>query len=130
VLFQNLYVSLNTYYSAQTCCRLDGMDMPLGLGRIDLGDWVRGVVAAFIGGGAGAVTGAFSVTTIDPDHFKMGGTKFFEVAAMIFAVTGFLNMMAFLHQKPLPEMKTVATGTVTEIHQEPRTPAPIDTTEA
>ena len=117
------------------------MDMPLGLGRIDLGDWVRGVVAAFIGGGAGAVTGAFSVTTIDPDHFKMGGTKFFEVAAMIFAVTGFLNMMAFLHQKPLPEMKTVATGTqktlpdgtvktVTEIHQEPRTPAPIDTTEA
>lgn len=116
------------------------MTLPMGFGKLDFADWARGVIAAFITGGAGAVSSAFSVTAIDPDHFKMGGTKFFEVAASVFLITGFLNMMSFLRTKPLPEMKTVVTelkqeikpgttATVTEIHQEPRTPAPVDTSE-
>ena len=79
------------------------MKLPLGFGTLDLTDWIRGLVSAFVTGGAGAVTSAFSVTAIDPDHFKMGGIKFFEVAGMVFAVTGFLNMMAFLRTKPIPE---------------------------
>lgn len=83
------------------------MQLPLGFGHLDFEDWARGVVSAFITGGAGAVTSAFSVTAIDSDHFPAGGLKFFEVAAMVFCVTGFMNMMAFLRTKPLPDIKTV-----------------------
>ena len=102
------------------------MKLPFGFGDLDTSDWIRGMVAAFIGGGAGAVTSAFSVTAVDPEHFQMGGTKFFEVAGMVFLITGFLNMMAFLRTKPIPDMKTVTTAVATTM--QPGQPPKVVTT--
>ena len=113
------------------------MKLPLGFGEIDFTDWFRGLMAAFIGGGASAVSAGFVVSAKDPAHYALGSANFFQVAGSVFLVSGTINAAAFLRTKPIPDMKTVTTSiavsqqgksapvtvaTVTEVHQEPTKP--------
>lgn len=47
------------------------MNLPLGFGRLDVSDWVRGLMAAFISGGASAVTSGVTVNMLDPEHYNI-----------------------------------------------------------
>lgn len=85
------------------------MTLPLGLGDVDLTDWVRGLFGAAIQGGAGAVTASFVASTMSKD-LAIGSAKFFELVFTVFAVNGTLGFFAFLSKQPLPPIKTVTTS--------------------
>ena len=87
------------------------LTLPLGFGDLDFSDWVRGLVAAFISGGASAVTSGIVVSVKDPDHYAPMTHNFFELVGAVFVMSGIVSAMAFLRNKPLPEVKTVTTTT-------------------
>ena len=65
--------------------------------------WLRGLAAAFIGGGASAVSGAVALNINDPKDFNTTNPdKMFHVAATMFLISGFMAVMAYLKQSPLP----------------------------
>jgi len=77
--------------------------------NFDWGDWVSGIVAGFIGGGASAVVGGLALSFQDPKDFSIGTTKFFNVAGTIFVISGLLNAAMYLKQNPIPKVRTVVT---------------------
>lgn len=86
--------------------------LPLGLGSMDFDNWFRGICAGFIGGGAGALTTGFSATVVDSDHFNVHTNKLWSLIGMSFLVNGIIGAAAFLHQNPMPGLKTVTQTTV------------------
>lgn len=66
--------------------------------------WIHGLGAAFIGGGASAVSAAFSAALIDPTKFNLGDGLGCTLKMMVtsFLVSGLLTMFAYLKQSPLP----------------------------
>lgn len=82
--------------------------------------WLRGLGAAFIGGGAGAITSGIVSMGIAPDKFNFadvkGAAHLLSMMAINFIVSGFLNSMFYLKQSPLPPEST---GT-TEIFTKPK----------
>lgn len=83
------------------------MTLPLGFGDLDFSDWARGLVSAFISGGASAVTSGVTVNLLDPNHYNVHTGSFYVLVGAMFAANGLMNMMAFLRTKPIPELKTV-----------------------
>lgn len=83
------------------------MQLPLGLGRVDWTDWVRGLLASFIIGGSNAVVSGGIVAINDPQKYAVGTFQFFELIASVFVVSGTLNMLSFLRTKPIPDLKIV-----------------------
>lgn len=81
--------------------------IPLGFGNLDFSDWLRGLVSAFIVGGSSAVTSGVVVSLKDPVHYAPGTLDFFELVGAVFAMSGLMGAMAFLRQKPLPDLKQV-----------------------
>ncbi len=76
--------------------------------RMDWGGWIRGIVSAVIGGGSGAVSAGFGTVLSDwkdPDHFALQPGHLFETMGICFAFTGFLALMTFLHNHPIPDME-------------------------
>lgn len=65
--------------------------------------WLHGLLAAFIGGGSGAVTAGFSATLIDPEHFNLahGLGHTLELMGTVFVVSGTLAAFAYLKKSPL-----------------------------
>lgn len=70
--------------------------------------WIHGVLAAFIGGGAGAVSAGFTAAMIDPQKFNLNDQlgNFFKMVGITFVVSGTLTTMAYLKQSPLPAEST------------------------
>ena len=72
--------------------------------------WLRGLGAAFIGGGAGAITSGVVSMGIAPDKFNFADTKgalhLLSMMAINFGVSGLLNAMFYLKQSPLPPEST------------------------
>lgn len=68
--------------------------------------WLKGLGAAFIGGGASAVTSGLTSMGIAPDKFNMtdlaGVTRLLVLIAANFLISGILSMFFFLRQSPLP----------------------------
>lgn len=86
------------------------MQLSVGwFGNLDFTDWVRGLIAAIVSGGAGAVTGAFVVASNDPTKYAIGNAASLKLMVSLFAVNGLLAGMNFLRTKPLPDIKTVTT---------------------
>src|SRR5271166_3201450 len=79
------------------------------LGTLDWGDWLRGLVAAVISGGASAVTSGVVVTMVDPQHFNAGTSGFWKIVVAMFAANAFMGGMLFLRQNPVPTAKTTTT---------------------
>lgn len=66
--------------------------------------WLHGLGAAFIGGGAGAVSAGFSASLTDPKDFNLG-TGLAHMGVLVgttFIVSGFMSAMGYLKQSPLP----------------------------
>jgi hypothetical protein len=66
--------------------------------------WLHGLVAAIIGGGAGAVTATFTASLFAPNEFNLGGqlVKFVELAGTTFLVNSILSACFYLKQSPVP----------------------------
>ena len=72
--------------------------------KLDWKHWLLGLVAAFIGGGASALTAGVSAIGIDPDHFNLqhGMTHTLELMGTVFLISGAMAAAAFLKQSPVP----------------------------
>lgn len=68
--------------------------------------WLKGLGAAFIGGGASAVTSGLTSMGVAPDRFNMtdwaGVSRLLVLIAANFLISGILSMFFFLRQSPLP----------------------------
>ncbi len=118
------------------------MSIPLIGGDLDFSEWLRGLIAAFISGGAGAVTSSVVVSFKDPEHFNFSQpAELLSLMFWVFIVSGVFGMFLFLRSKPVPDHKVVKTTvqetsvepgvppvkvvkTVVETHQEPLEPKP------
>jgi hypothetical protein len=82
--------------------------------------WIHGLGAAVIGGGASAVTAGVTVSAIRPDTFNFAGQVWptLELMLALFVVNGAVSAFAYLKQSPLPaetlEVTKTETVTVTE----------------
>lgn len=109
------------------------MRLPLGFGDLDFADWFKGLISAFVSGGAGAVGTAIVAPALTPT-LAVGTGKFFVLVGSVFLMSGVIGMANFLRTKPIPDMKTVVkqaqtitevsptsikVNTVTETHTEP-----------
>ena len=72
--------------------------------HLDWRNWLYGLFSALIGGGAGAVTSAVSVSIMDPKDFNLMGAKTLQLAGMVFLVNGALSAFFYLKQSPLPSV--------------------------
>lgn len=83
------------------------MNLPFGFGELDTTDWLRGLVAAFVSGGASAVTSGMVVSINDPKDYAIGTAKFYNLVWSVFAIAGLFSAISFLRTKPIPDLKTV-----------------------
>lgn len=79
------------------------------IGRMDWGNWIYGLVAAFIGGGASSISTGFAVSVVDPKDFALFGPKSIHVMWITFCFNGILVGCAYLKQNSLPSIRTVTT---------------------
>lgn len=68
--------------------------------------WIRGVIAAFIAGGASAVTATVAASYIAPDRFNTGNQlhNFLALAGATFVIQGAIGAFAYLSKSPLPDL--------------------------
>lgn len=82
--------------------------------NLDIGNWLYGLFAAVVGGGATAVVAAISINQSDPHYLNTVGRIFLTSAAF--------SAFMYLKQKPLPEhivSKTTTTLTVEKVEAKP-----------
>jgi hypothetical protein len=80
----------------------------------DWQNWLRGLWAAVIGGGANAVVNAVGLNMADPNHFNAQSSDFLKVIGTMFGSSAALAFFMYLKQSPLPQVisKTVTTTIV------------------
>jgi len=81
--------------------------------------WLRGLSAAYIGGGAAAVSGAISIVMIAPTEFNMTD-KFFHLllyTTIQFIIAGIISASYYLKSSPVPEIEIMTTTKTTEVTQ-------------
>lgn len=68
--------------------------------------WLRGLLAAFIGGGAGAVASGFIAVAQTPEQYNLnaGMDNLLRMMGGTFIVSGILMAAAYLQKSPLPEI--------------------------
>lgn len=81
----------------------------MGFGKLDWDNWLYGLGAAFIGGGAGSVVTGLTASALAPNELGVGSGKFFSLVGIVFLVHGSISGFAFLKQQPLPAKVTVTT---------------------
>lgn len=68
--------------------------------------WLYGLVSCAIGGGASAVTSGLTSMGFAPDKFNLANSQgiwhLFGLMVANFVVSGFLSVMFYLRQSPLP----------------------------
>lgn len=94
--------------------------------ELDWGNWLYGIFAGGIGGGASAISSGIGVATIDPKDFAIGSTNSVEAMAVTFAISFVLSVAFYLKQNPMPKIKTVTTVQKVELQSDP--PAKVTTT--
>lgn len=77
--------------------------------------WLHRLFAAFIGGGAGAVTSGLTSMGFAPDKFNLTNTSgilhLLAIMAANFLINGILSAMFYLRQSPLPPEDAAVTET-------------------
>ena len=81
--------------------------------RLDWTNWLYGLFAGFIGGGAGAVVSGFTASMLVPDKLAIGSAKSFELIGVVFLAHGCISMAMYLQQNPLPKQITVTSESST-----------------
>ena len=80
--------------------------LPGSLGSLDWSKWLYGLASAVIGGGAGAATAGVSANLVVPN---LNATQTLSIMGMTFVVSGAIAGLAYLHQQPLPAVRTEKT---------------------
>lgn len=75
--------------------------------KLDWDNWLYGLFAGFIGGGAGAVVSGVTASMMVPDRLAFGGPKFFMLIGIVFLAHGCISGFMYLNQNPLPKKITV-----------------------
>lgn len=85
------------------------------LRQLNFGDWIYGLLNAFVGGGAGAVTSAFTASVIAPGVFNLGAGlhNTLQLIGATFAINGLLSAFFYLKQSPLPAIVETTSTTKT-----------------
>lgn len=81
--------------------------MMMFFNQLDFGNWAKGLVAAFIGGGSGAFSAGLSTMAVDPNHFNIYTSDFWKVIFGTFVISGLVPFFSYLHQNPIPDTKDV-----------------------
>ena len=68
--------------------------------------WLHGLAAAFIGGGASAVTAVAAAMGVAPDtfNFSSGFGKMAKLTGLVFLMAGAMAAFGYLKQSPLPPL--------------------------
>jgi len=77
--------------------------------NLDWDHWLYGLLAGFLGGGAGAVVSGVVVSVRDPARYNFSSSGFYILVLSIFVANGLLNFFSYLHQNPLPAVRVVTT---------------------
>lgn len=65
--------------------------------------WLRGLIAAFIGGGASAVSGGIALGFDDGKDFNIQQPgHLLRIMGSMFVVSGVISAVAYLKQSPIP----------------------------
>lgn len=74
--------------------------------------WLRGLLAAFIGGGASAVASGFIAVAQTPAQYNFhdGVDNLLRMIGGTFIVTGILTAASYLQKSPLPEIEETDTA--------------------
>ena len=85
-------------------------------------EWVRGLLAAFIGGGASAITSGVTVSMMDPKDYNLaeGAAKLYALMGVLFTVNGIMSAAMFLRQRPVPDPHKVVVTTVETAVEKPK----------
>lgn len=72
--------------------------------KLDWKHWILGLVAAVIGGGAGAITSGIGASVVTPEQYNFGaGLKHvLYLMAFNFVVSGIIAGAMYLKQSPVP----------------------------
>ncbi len=82
--------------------------------NLEWGLWLYGLMSAFIGGGATALSTGTAVSMIDPEKFNIQNPRPLLLMLLVtFVASGFAPFFAYLKQHPLPSIRTVETKTTT-----------------
>ena len=93
------------------------------VGTIDWTDWIRGLLAGAISGGANSVYAGFGSILVDSKDFNIYSGKLYGLMGVTFGLSALMAAMNYLRVKPIPEYKktteteersphsTVVTGT-------------------
>lgn len=95
------------------------------LSSLDWSDWIYGLFAGSIAGGASAVVSCVTVALNDPKDYGVGSGKFLTLFATVFITNAVMSMFLYLKQNPVPKVKTVTTIEKVELQQNP--PAKVTT---
>ncbi len=70
--------------------------------------WVHGLVGAFIGGGASAVSGGIGAIVTAPNDFNVQDPKkLLTMMGITFLIMGLPSAAIYLKQSPLPPIETI-----------------------
>ncbi len=79
------------------------MQMIKTAGTLDWSGWLRGVIGAFISGGAASVGAGFAAMKLDTAH----DLNIFALMAVTFLFSGLISLMKFLQITPVPGPEAV-----------------------
>ena len=68
--------------------------------RLDWSSWLRGIIGAFLSGGAGAVSSGFAANALDKAH----DLNIFKLMAFTFLISAVFSLMKFLQTTPVPDL--------------------------
>lgn len=75
--------------------------------RLDWAGWLRGLVGAFVSGGAAAIGGGTGVSLVDPDHFNVSHPgHLIEVMGIAFLTSAVISLGKYLQTHPIPDVKS------------------------
>ena len=83
--------------------------------NLDLGNWLYGLLAAVIAGGANAVVGGVAINMVDPAHFNAQHADFYKLVTALFLANATMSFFLYLKQNPIPAhliSKTTTTLTI------------------
>jgi len=91
-------------------------------GSVDYVGWIRGILAAFIGGGAGAIAGGVASLMVVPDRVNFAHPgMLLKIMGGSFLLNGVFHLAAYLSKQPIPDIITRTTTTTTTTKTEQRT---------
>ena len=102
--------------------------------KLDWADWIRGILGAFISGGAAAIGGGFGSIIADPEHFNVvngGLAHVLTVMGVAFLFSAIISLAKFLQAHPVPDpvqSTSVAVSTTIQPGQPPKTTTTVTAT--